>query len=86
MAKYFMSIHFVARFGSFNHRGHGGSQRKSLAGEVPRGICAFFVVQFIALTHRQHDAEPGLAGDHLLVGVSGFLQRIALDHGANSAQ
>ncbi len=36
--------------------------------------------------HRQHDAEPCLAADHLLVGLCRFFQRIALDHGTNAAQ
>ena len=34
----------------------------------------------------QDDPEAGFAGDHLLEGVGGFLQGVALDHGAHSGE
>src|ERR1700688_989485 len=37
-------------------------------------------------THRQHDPKPCSSADHLVVGLSDFLDRIALDHRTNAAE
>src|SRR5436305_13852206 len=44
------------------------------------------LVPLSLFVHGENDAESGLSGNHLVVGVGGFFQGVALDHGAYAAE